>query len=103
MTVKVEAASPASLSRPLHLADGSQIAVIGSGPAGSLFAYFLLEMAGRVGTQLDVDIFESRKFVVPGPAGCNMCGGIISETLVQNLAIEGVNLPSGVIQRGIQS
>ena len=46
---------------------------------------------------------ESRKFAVPGPAGCNMCGGIISETLVQNLAIEGINLPTGVIQRGIQS
>lgn len=93
----------AARARNLTLDDGSKIAVIGSGPAGSLFAYFLLEMAGRVGTQLEVDIFESRKFAVPGPAGCNMCGGIISETLVQNLAIEGVNLPTGVIQRGIQS
>ncbi len=87
----------------LTLDDGARVGVVGSGPAGSLFAYFLLEMGGRVGVKLDVDIFESRKFAVPGPAGCNMCGGIISETLVQNLAIEGVNLPTGVIQRGIQS
>ena len=85
------------------LDDGSRVAVIGSGPAGSLFSFFLLEMARRVGISLSVEIYESRKFTVPGPAGCNMCGGIVSETLVQNLAIEGVNLPPGVVQRGIQS
>jgi hypothetical protein len=85
------------------LEDGSRVDVIGSGPAGSLFATFLSEMAGRVDVKLQVDIYESRTFNVPGPAGCNMCGGIVSETLVQNLAIEGVNLPTGVVQRGIQS
>jgi flavin-dependent dehydrogenase len=85
------------------LEDGSRIAVIGSGPAGSLFSYFLLEMAGRVDVRLSVDVYEPRAFAQPGPAGCNMCGGIVSETLVQNLAIEGVNLPPSVIQRGIDS
>jgi flavin-dependent dehydrogenase len=60
-------------------------------------------MAGRVGLRLELDIYEPRNFSVPGPAGCNMCGGIVSETLVQNLAMEGVNLPAGVVQRGIQS
>ncbi|MGW8226610.1 MAG: NAD(P)/FAD-dependent oxidoreductase, partial [Anaerolineales bacterium] len=39
----------------------------------------------------------------PGPVGCNMCGGIISESLVQNLAAEGINLPPTVVQRGIDS
>jgi flavin-dependent dehydrogenase len=93
------------LARPpdLHLDDGSRIAVIGSGPAGSLFSYFLLEMADRVDVRLEVDVYEPRAFTTPGPAGCNMCGGIVSETLVQNLAIEGVNLPPGVVQRGIDS
>ncbi len=95
--------APGSGSPELHLDDGSRVAVIGSGPAGSLFAFFLLEMAGRVDVKLDVDIYESRAFTVPGPTGCNMCGGIVSETLVQNLAIEGMNLPVGVVQRGIQS
>ncbi|MFQ5947138.1 MAG: hypothetical protein ACE5NC_12970, partial [Anaerolineae bacterium] len=37
----------------------------------------------------------------PGPAGCNMCGGIVSESLVQALAVEGINLPPAVVQRGI--
>jgi len=32
-----------------------------------------------------------------------MCAGIVSESLVQNLAVEGINLPPTVIQRGIDS
>lgn len=87
----------------LHLDDGSRVAVIGSGPAGSLFASFLLEMAARVDVRLSVDLYEPRTFAQPGPVGCNMCGGIVSETLVQNLAVEGVALPPGVVQRGIDS
>jgi flavin-dependent dehydrogenase len=90
-------------SEQLHLDDGSRVAVIGGGPAGSLFATFLLEMAGRVDVRLSVDLYEPRVFAQPGPAGCNMCGGIVSETLVQNLAVEGVSLPPGVVQRGIDS
>ncbi len=87
----------------LHLDDGSRVGVVGGGPAGSLFAYFLLNMARTLGTDLDVVIFEPRDFEQAGPRSCNMCGGIISETLVQNLATEGINLPPTVIQRGIES
>jgi flavin-dependent dehydrogenase len=32
-----------------------------------------------------------------------MCGGIVSESLVQSLAAEGIMLPSNVVQRGIDS
>jgi flavin-dependent dehydrogenase len=87
----------------MTLDDGSRIAVIGSGPAGSLFAYFTLELAERVGISLGVDVYDSRDFSVPGPVGCNMCGGIVSETLVQNLAADGIHLPASVVQRGIDS
>ena len=93
----------ASGSRPLALEDGSCVAVIGCGPAGSLFSHFLLEMAARVDVALSVDLYEPRNFAQPGPAGCNMCGGIVSEALVQNLGMEGVHLPPGVVQRGIDS
>ena len=72
-----------------ELVDGSQVGVIGSGPAGSLFSYYLLEMAERMGLDLNVDIYESRDFSRPAPGGCNMCGGIISESLVQNFAADG--------------
>ncbi len=87
----------------LRLEDGSRVAVMGSGPAGSFVSYFMLEMAFRAGLEIDVDIFEPRDFSRTAPHGCNMCGGIISETLVQNLAAEGINLPSSVVQRGIDS
>lgn len=85
------------------LEDGSRIGVIGGGPAGSLFAYFVLTFAQRMGMDLQVDIYESRDFTTPGPAGCNMCGGIVSESLIQMLATEGINLPPSVVQRGIDS
>ncbi len=87
----------------MPLESGSRVGVVGGGPAGSLFAYFLLSFARRLDLDLDVDIFEPRDFCIPGPAGCNMCGGVVSETLVQALATEGVSLPPAVVQRGIES
>jgi len=85
------------------LNDGSKIAVIGGGPAGSFFSFFLFDIAKRVGLDIHVDIYESRNFSTSGPPGCNMCGGIISESLVQTLASEGIILPSSVVQKGIES
>ncbi len=87
----------------LKLTDGSRVAVIGGGPAGSFFSYFLFAGLERTGTSVDVDIYESRDFGRPGPGSCNMCGGIISESLVQSLAAEGILLPPTVVQRGIDS
>jgi flavin-dependent dehydrogenase len=87
----------------MRLEHGSRVAVLGGGPAGSFFAYFLIETAERLGLALDVDVYESRDFSRPGPQGCNMCGGILSESLVQALATEGINLPPCVVQRGIDS
>jgi flavin-dependent dehydrogenase len=87
----------------LELDDGSCVGVIGGGPAGSFFSIFLLDIAERMGLDIGVDVYEPRDYSRPGPAGCNMCGGIISESLVQNLAAEGINLPPTVVQRGIDS
>jgi flavin-dependent dehydrogenase len=87
----------------MELQDGSRVGVIGGGPAGSLFAYFLLTFADRLDLKLHVDIYEPRDFTQIGPAGCNMGGGIVSESLVQALAVEGVDLPETVVQRGIDS
>ncbi len=44
----------------LNLKDGSRVAVIGGGPAGSFFTYFLLKMAEEIDLDLEVDIFEPR-------------------------------------------
>jgi flavin-dependent dehydrogenase len=85
------------------LRDGSRIAVVGGGPAGSFFSYFLLKMASAIDLDIEVDIFEPRSFQYCGPAGCNHCGGIVSELLVQTLAAEGIVLPRSVVQRGVES
>lgn len=85
------------------LEDGSRIGVVGGGPAGSFFSYFCLDMAGRIGTDIRVDIYEPRDFTQPAPHGCNMCGGVVSESLVQTLAAEGIDIPASVVQRGIDS
>jgi len=88
----------------MKLGNGSRVAVIGGGPAGTLFSYFLLDMAARNDMSVKLDIYEPRRFSTTfGPAGCNMCGGIISESLVQLLAAEGINLPPTIVQRGIDS
>lgn len=87
----------------LTLENGSRVAVIGGGPAGSFFSHFLLTMAQRAGKEIAVDIYEPRNFDKPGPTGCNNCGGIISEWLVQALAADGINLPTDVVERGVDS
>jgi CRP-like cAMP-binding protein/flavin-dependent dehydrogenase len=92
-----------SANDDLALEDGARVAVVGGGPAGSFFSYFLQQMAGRVRLGLTVHIYEPRDFAEPGPKGCNMCGGIVSESLVQHLAAEGINIPASVIHRRINS
>ena len=49
-----------------------------------------------------MDIYEPRDFNLLGLHGCNMCGEGIYESLVQSLAVEGINLPTTVVQRGIE-
>ena len=73
---------PAHQSKNLKLQDGSNVAVIGGGPAGSFFAWFILRYARESGINIHVDIFEPKDFNSPGPSGCNKCGGIVSESLV---------------------
>ena len=93
----------ATEEKDFALRDGSRIAVVGGGPAGSFFSYFLLKMAEAIDLELELDIFEPRSFDYCGPAGCNHCGGVVSESLVQILAAEGIVLPDSVVQRGIES
>jgi hypothetical protein len=63
----------------LTLENGSRIAVVGGGPAGSFFSYFVLQFAKRIDLEISVDIYERKNFSVFGAAGCNMCAGVISE------------------------
>jgi len=86
-----------------ELTSGSKVCVVGGGPAGSFFTYFLLELAERIGVEIELDNIEAKNFLSVGPTGCNHCGGIISESLVQVLSAEGITIPPNVVNRGIDS
>ncbi len=60
--------------RDLLLEDGARIAVIGGGPAGSFFSYFVLKFAKALGMDISVDIYESKNFNCAGPRGVTIVG-----------------------------
>ena len=66
----------------IELVEGSSIAVIGGGPAGSFFTYYALDFASRLDLNIEIDVYEAKNFTKIGSGGCNHCGGIISESLV---------------------
>jgi flavin-dependent dehydrogenase len=87
----------------LRLEDGARVAVIGGGPAGSFFTYFLLRFADEAELDIAVDVYEQRDFSRTGPRGCNMCGGLVAGPLVDGLREAGITLPAAVVQNGIDS
>lgn len=87
----------------VKLPENGWVGIVGGGPSGSMTGFFLLELAERIGLKLNVDIYESRDFEAYGPTGCNMCAGVVSESFIQTLAAEGINLPAMVVQRGIDA
>lgn len=91
------------LNKQITLVDGSNIAVIGGGPAGCFFTYYAIEFANRFDLNIAIDIYEAKTFSKIGAAGCNHCGGIISESLVQKLSTDGIIIPTEVIQRGVNT
>lgn len=91
------------LNKEIKLVDGSSIAVIGGGPSGSFFSYYALEFASRLDLNITIDIYEAKNFTKIGAGGCNHCGGIISESLVQKLSTDGIIIPTEIIQRGVNT
>jgi flavin-dependent dehydrogenase len=87
----------------LQLHNGSRIAIVGAGPAGTFFAHFCLKLARQRGLQVEVTLFDGKRFARRGPPGCNMCAGVISEPLYARLAEEGIHLPEGRVQRRIDA
>ncbi len=79
--------------KDLVLRDGSKIAVIGGGPAGSFFAHFAKKWSTQKGIDVSVTIFDGKDFLQRGPRGCNLCAGVIAESLNQKMKEEGIFLP----------
>ncbi len=77
----------------LILKDGARVAVIGGGPAGSFFAHFILKLAEKNGLSITATIFDGKDFLQRGPRGCNLCAGVIAESLNRKLQEEGIFLP----------
>ncbi|NUN22419.1 MAG: hypothetical protein HUU09_03010 [Candidatus Jettenia caeni] len=85
----------------LSLKDTSSIVVIGGGPAGSFFTHFALKLAKEYGYKVTLTIFDGRDFIQKGPVGCNMCAGVLSETLIERMESEGIVLPKERVQQEI--
>lgn len=83
------------------LGEGARVAIIGAGPAGSLCAYFLSQMAREEGRELHVTLFDYKDFSLSGPRGCNMCAGVISGGLSRHLGAAGIHLPADIVQSRI--
>jgi flavin-dependent dehydrogenase len=81
------------MSKSLSLRDRSRIAIIGGGPAGAFFAHFAHKYAEEMGINITVTIFDGKDFLKKGPQGCNLCAGVIAESLNLNLKDEGIFLP----------
>ncbi len=86
----------------IKLTSGSRIAVIGGGPAGSLFAIFAAKLAKEQNLDIHITIFDGKDFLRNGPPGCNLCAGVISETLLKALLQEDIILPDDKIQSFIK-
>ncbi len=86
----------------MTLRNGDRIAVIGAGPAGTFFAYLAQEAAHRAHLDVSITIFDGKPFEQPGPPGCNMCAGVISETLSEKLHDIGLKLPPNRVQMEVE-
>ncbi|MFB0566910.1 MAG: NAD(P)/FAD-dependent oxidoreductase [Candidatus Aminicenantaceae bacterium] len=90
------------MSEDLAIKDGSNIAVIGGGPAGSFFAHFAQKWSLEKEIDTSISIFDGKDFLQSGPTGCNLCAGVIAESLNQKLKDEGIFLPDKRIVNRIE-
>ncbi|MBU0517956.1 hypothetical protein KJ564_03345 [bacterium] len=79
-----------------------KIAVIGGGPAGAFFTLNFISKAETTGLQYQITIFDGKKFTQTGPPGCNMCAGVLSASLIDELSAMGLTVPKGVVQSYIE-
>lgn len=82
----------------LRIETGSNVAVIGGGPAGCFFALYLMHYTGEMGIHPDITVYQQRDFDNPGPKGCKGCAGILSASLIRNMSQLGMELPAEIVQ-----
>ncbi|MBI5376802.1 MAG: hypothetical protein HZA77_15315 [Candidatus Schekmanbacteria bacterium] len=85
----------------LKLTNGSRIAVIGGGPAGSFFSHFALKFIRNQGISATVTIFDAKSFLTHLPKDCNMCAGVLGFNLIKKLKAEGISIEGKSIRQEI--
>ncbi len=78
-----------------------KVAIIGGGPAGSFCAIHLLRKASTLDIPIEVVIFDPKLFGKSGPGGCNLCAGVITRSMIDNLKEMYVPIADEIIQRRI--
>jgi flavin-dependent dehydrogenase len=86
----------------ISLKDGSRIAIVGGGPAGSFFANFALRLARLKGIKVHVTVFEGRDFSRADHSACNMSVGVMAERLMEKLDWQDITVPRRCIQSEIK-
>ncbi|MCK4762467.1 MAG: hypothetical protein KAW12_09740 [Candidatus Aminicenantes bacterium] len=79
-----------------------KIAIIGGGPAGSFTCHFLNKLAAKAGKKINITIYDHKCFSCTGQKSCNMCAGIISHSLINELEKEKIFLPASAIKNEIK-
>ncbi|MGQ9617858.1 MAG: NAD(P)/FAD-dependent oxidoreductase [Candidatus Aminicenantia bacterium] len=85
----------------IGLSKNGRIIVIGGGPAGAFFSYYLLKIAEEKKLSFDLNIFEGKYFLRSGPSGCNFCAGVLSETLIERMKKINISLPQEISQSSV--
>ncbi len=96
----------AAAGKPIVLADGATVVVVGGGPAGAFFAIRAARKARQRGMKLDLVILERKKELhfyeavssVAFREGCNYCAGSVSPLLTDLLEANGLPLPEEIVE-----
>jgi flavin-dependent dehydrogenase len=82
--------------------NGSKVAVVGGGPAGSFFSLYLMQYAEQKNIRPDITIYQDRNFNELGPKGCKGCAGVVYPSLLTNLQECNLRIPEEIIQSRIE-